>query len=189
MLRRASRRREPVAFWHLGRELLVTAILRRGDDEPLLMACAGLRAVPLAWKAPFAPGLLDASRAMHVRARIHVAALDAAHLEPADDDAVEVETSEGALRAARSAIDGAAQSFRAADLRLAALTTERVARASLARFLGESRGQGEGRSLAADPLAAVSVAPDCEPTAAALGELLAVPVGMALAAFGMVEED
>ncbi len=126
---------------------------------------------------------------MNVRARVHVAALDSTHLEPDEDDAVEIATGGGTLRAARIAIDLAASGFRVAGLRLVALTTEPAARASLGRFLGAARGHAEGRSLAGDPLAAVSVAPECETTAAVLGELLTVPVGMALDAFGMVEGD
>lgn len=189
LLRRAARRREPVAFWHLGSETLVTAVLRRGDDEPLLLACAGVRAHALAWNAPFSPGLLEASLACAVRVRFHVAALDAAHLEPSDGDAIEIPTDSGTLRAARTVIDRAASGFRAAELRLVALTLAPAARASLTRFLGAGGpNETEGRSLSGDPLAAVSVAPDCEAAAASLGELLTVPVGMALQAFGMVEE-
>jgi len=164
-------------------------VLRRGDDEPLLLACAGVRAQALAWSAPFSPGLLEASRACAVRVRFHVAALDAVHLEPSDGDVVEIPTEGGTLRAARVAIDRAASGFRAAELRLLALTLAPAARDSLSRFLGQARSSStEGRSLAGDPLAAVSVAPDCEAAAASLGELLAVPVGLALQAFGMVEE-
>ena len=188
-LRRAARRRRPVAFWHLGPETLVVAVLERGDDEPLLLACAGVRATAIAWHGPFAPGLLEASRACAVSARLHVAALDVAHLSADGADAIEVDGAAGPLRVARGAIDRAVASFRAAELRLVALTVEPAARASLARFLGEARALAPNeRSLAGDPLAAVSVAPDCEAGAAALGELLSVPVGMALSAFGMVED-
>lgn len=189
LLRRAARRREPVAFWHLGQDTLVAAVLRRGDDEPLLLACAGVRARALAWNASFSPGLLEASRALAVGVRFHVAALDTVHLEPSDEDTIEIPTDGGILRAARTAIDQAASEFRAADLRLVALMLAPAARESLSRFLGQARSSAtEGRSLAGDPLAAVSVAPDCETAAASLGELLAVPVGLALQAFGMVEE-
>jgi hypothetical protein len=121
--------------------------------------------------------------------RFHVAALDAVDLEPSDGDAIEIPTDDGTLRAARKSIDRAVSEFRAADLRLVALMLAPAARASLSRFLGQSRSSTtEGRSLAGDPLAAVSVSPDCEAAAASLGELLAVPVGLALQAFGMVEE-
>jgi len=188
-LRRAARRRRPVAFWHLGPETLVVAVLERGDDEPLLLGCAGVRATPIAWSGPFAPGLLEASRACGVGTRLHVAALDVAHLGAAGPDAIELDADSGRLCVARAAIDRAVWTFRAAELRLVALTVEPIARASLARFLGEARSLAPNeRSLAGDPLAAVSVAPDCETQAAALGELLSVPVGMALSAFGMVEE-
>ena len=190
MLRRASRRREPVAFWHLGAETLVVAVLKRSDDEPLLLACAAVHAKALAWCAPFSPGLLEASLACAAGRRLHVAALDTVHLAAGDGDVVEIASPAGAIRAARIVIDGAAANFRAAKLRLVTLTVEPVARAALARFLGESSDRAAGgRGLAGDPLAAVSVAPDCEAQAAALGGLLAVPVGLALLAFGVVVEE
>ena len=177
-----------MAFWHLGIETLSVAVLAAGDDEPLLLACAGVRASPIAWRGPFAPGLLDASRALGVGARLHAAALDGSHLGADGADAIEVANDAERVRVARPAIDLTVAAFRAAELRLIALTTEPAARASLVRFLGEARALATSeRSLAGDPLAAVSVAPDCESQAAALGELLSVPIGMALSAFGMVE--
>ena len=189
LLRRAARRRRPVAFWHLGIDTLVVAVLAAGDDEPLLLTCAGVRASPIAWSAAFAPGLLEVSRSLSVGAPLHVAALDKSHLATDDADAIDVATETEHLRVARAAIDGTVATFRAAKLRLVALTTEPAARASLARFLGEARALAANeRSLAGDPLAAVSVAPDCETQAAALGELLSVPVGTALSAFGMIED-
>jgi len=188
LLRRAARRRRPVAFWHLGIDTLVVAVLAAGDDEPLLLTCAGVRASPIAWSAAFAPGLLEVSRSLSVVAPLHVAALDKSHLATDDADAIEVATETHHLRVARTAIEGTVATFRAAELRLVALTTEPAARASLARFLGEARVVANERSLAGDPLAAVSVAPDCETQAAALGELLSVPVGTALSAFGMIED-
>jgi hypothetical protein len=187
-LRRAGRRRQPVAFWHLGVETLAGAVLAAGDDEPLLIACAGVRASAIAWSGPFAPGLLEASGALGAAARLHAAALDGKYLDCEGVDAVEIALESESIRVARTAIDRAVASFRAAELRLVALTTEPAARASLVRFLGEARTlSGNGKSLAGDPLAAVSVAPDCEAQAATMGELLSVPIGMALSAFGMVE--
>lgn len=78
------------------------------------------------------------------------------------------------------AVAQAASLFRRAQLRLIALDCEPCALASLADALGTSDADGARRQ----PLAAVSVLPDSESAAEALGEDLAVPVGLAVAWFG-----
>jgi hypothetical protein len=78
------------------------------------------------------------------------------------------------------AVAQAASLFRRAQLRLIALDCEPCALASLADALGTSDADGARRQ----PLAAVSVLPESESAAEALGEDLAVPVGLAVAWFG-----
>ncbi len=78
------------------------------------------------------------------------------------------------------AVAQAASLFRRAQLRLIALDCEPCALASLADALGTSDAEGARRQH----LAAVSVLPESESAADALGEDLAVPVGLAVAWFG-----
>jgi hypothetical protein len=181
----------PVAFWHFGHDHLVVATLRASDDEPLLLACAAVRAEWVgATRADegLCPGFLELHRQAGSGARVHAAAL------VADDgtdegDAVEVEESGRCFRVSRSRIDHVVDLFVAAGVPLATLEHEAAARDRLARFFGPAGGRRVGeRSLADDPLAAVSVTPACEAAAAALGSLLAVPVGLALGCFGVSEE-
>jgi hypothetical protein len=190
-LQRAARRRAPVAFWHFGRDHLVVAELRAGEDEPLLLACAAVRAEWVgAMRAgeALSPGLLELLRRGVTGARLHAAAI-AADDDSAADDAVEIEESGRRLRVSRARIDHVVELFVAARLPLVALAHEASARDHLGRFFGPTGGKRAGdRSLADDPLAAVSVTPACEPAAAALGSLLAVPVGLALASFGVSED-
>jgi hypothetical protein len=134
------------------------------------------------------PGLLELYRRGVTGARLHAAAL-ASDDDPAIDDAVEIAEAGRRLRVSRARIDHVVGLFVAAHLRLVALEHEASARDQLGRFFGSSGGRRAGeRSLADDPLAAVSVTPACELAAAALGPLLAVPVGLALASFGVSEE-
>jgi len=190
-LQRAARRRAPVAFWYFGRDHLVVAELRAGEDEPLLLACAAVRAEWVgAMRAgeALSPGLLELHRRGVTGARLHAAAL-AADDDSAAEDAVEIEESGRRLRVSRARIDHVVELFVAARLPLVALAHETSARDHLDRFFGPTGGKRAGdRSLADDPLAAVSVTPACEPAAAALGSLLTVPVGLALASFGVSED-
>lgn len=190
-LQRAARRHAPVAFWHFGRDHLVVAELRAGEDEPLLLACAAVRAEWVgAMRAgeALSPGLLELHRRGVTGARLHVAAL-ATDDDSAAGDAVEIEESGRRLRVSRARIDHVVELFAAARLPLVALDDEASARDHLGRFFGPTGRKRAGeRTLADDPLAAVSVTPACEPAAAALGSLLAVPVGLALASFGVSEE-
>lgn len=190
-LQRAARRRAPVAFWHFGRHHLVVAELCAGEDEPLLLACAAVRAEWVgAMRAgeALSPGLLELHRRGVTGARLHAAAL-ATDDDSAADDAVEVDEGGRRLRVSRARIDHVVELFVAARLPLVALEHEASARDHLARYFGPAGRKCSGeRSLADDPLAAVSVTPACEPAAAALGSLLAVPVGLALASFGANED-
>jgi hypothetical protein len=99
--------------------------------------------------------------------------------------------------------------FAAAGLRLQRLDCAPCARLALTAFLGapapsvldygaaggevatvfERTFTGAPRAAPLDPLAAVSVAPDCEDAAAALAARLAVPVGLALLWFGYVDRS
>jgi hypothetical protein len=190
-LQRAARRRLPVAFWHFGRDHLVVALLKAGDDEPLLMSCAAVRAEwvgTLPATESLCPGFLELHRRAVAGARLHAAAL-AAEDDTADEDAVEIEECGRQLRVSRTRIDHVVELFLAARLPLVALRSETSARDRLVRHFGTADGRRAGeRSLAEDPLAAVSVTPACENAAGALGKLLAVPVGLALASFCANEE-
>jgi hypothetical protein len=188
-LRRAVRRRRPIACWHLGREQLVVAALVATDDEPALLDCAAVRC---AWQTPSAPicaGILELASRGAKNALIHVAAIDA----PASaDEPAELEVDcDGEVTAySRDLIEEAAACFRRAQLPLASLRAEPWARSQLLRFLGGADRKGDAKSgLAADPLAAVTVVPECESRATALGPLLAVPIGLALACFGVETQD
>jgi|GEM_PF-1673801 len=104
------------------------------------------------------------------------------------------------VRAQLRAVSQAQGLFRRARLRLLALDCEACALVTLADTLGVSApDQGHlypssaqpasrqplvGQSRSAQPLAAVSVSPEAETAAHALGDDLAVPVGLALAWFG-----
>jgi hypothetical protein len=79
-----------------------------------------------------------------------------------------------------AAVVQAASLFRRAQLRLLALDCEPCALASLADALGSGDVEGARRQH----LSAVSVLPESETAAEALGEDLAVPVGLAVAWFG-----
>jgi len=69
--------------------------------------------------------------------------------------------------------------FEEAGLGLAAVDCADCALVSLAEYLAPA-----GETQVVDPLAAVSVAADCESAAVALGEALAVPIGGALVRLG-----
>ena len=191
-LQRAARRRVPVAFWHFGRDHLVAAALCAGDEEPLLLACAAVRAEWVGATHPaetLCPGFLELHRQVVGDARLHAAALSPDG-DASTNDAIEIEESGRHVRVSRTRIDHVVDLFIAARLPLVALECEDAARDHLARYFGPAGGRRAGeRSLADDPLAAVSVTPSCEGAAAALGKLLAVPVGLALAAFGASEES
>ncbi len=104
------------------------------------------------------------------------------------------------VRAQLRAVSQAQGLFRRAGLRLLALDCEACALVTLADTLGASSPslvpspgssahsslrQSPGAQLASpQPLAAVSVSPEAERAAHALGDDLAVPVGLALAWFG-----
>ncbi|RMF24641.1 MAG: hypothetical protein D6760_02870 [Deltaproteobacteria bacterium] len=69
--------------------------------------------------------------------------------------------------------------FEESDLGLAAIDCADCALLSLAEYLAPA-----GETQVVDPLAAVSVAPECESAAVDLGEALAVPIGGALVRLG-----
>jgi len=191
-LRRAARRRAPVAFWHFGRAHLVVATLRAGDEEPLLLACAAVRAE---WIGPkpvvgkmLCPGFLEVHRQGVAGARLHAAALTTDDGPSENDDTLELEEAGRCFRISRTRIDYVVGLFAAARLYLVALDVDGPADERLARHFGPSTSRPVGqRGLAEDPLAAVSVTPACEATATALGSLLTVPVGLALEYFGAIE--
>jgi len=190
-LQRAVRRRLPVAFWHFGNTHLVVATLRAGDEEPLLLSCAAVRSEWLTGSSSTSTpcaGFLELHRRYVKEARLHAAALASA-AGSMGENILEVEEGGQSVRVSLSDIDHVVDLFHAARLSLVWLACETTARGHLLQHFGpaDSTRAGE-RRLADDPLAAVSVAPACERAAANLGNLLAVPVGLALASFGVSQE-
>lgn len=192
-LRRAARRRAPVAFWHFGQAHLAVATLRAGDEEPLLLACAAVRAK---WVGPtpvvgrmLCPGFLELVSQGVAGARLHAAAVAIDDGPAENEETIELEEAGRCFHISRSRIDHVVRLFAAARLHLVALDLDAAADDRLARHFGPANSRPVGqRGLADDPLAAVSVTPACEEAAAALGNLLAVPVGLALASFGASED-
>ena len=192
---RARRR----AFWELAGSHLVVAVVERRGDEAQLEACAMVRAAQSPPSALFAPGLLDASYAVGACRLSHIAALEGRHcrLYPSRPPATLPDDSErkflrvavrgsrgGTLEADRGAVSAAAGLFSRAGLRLAAIDGAPCAAMNLRAFLG-----GSGANELVDPLAAVSVAAECEQSANQLATELAVPIGLALAHLGLLEDD
>jgi hypothetical protein len=190
-------------FWCLGTERIVAAALSRGEREPLLEGCAASYAAPLPG-ACFAAGVLEVSWTLEAHGEVHVAALAAPYCRVEEggpqiggssawrrrrDAGEETAAGErvGVVRGARglracadeTAVAQAAALFRQGRLRLVALDCEQCALASLADALGSSDADAARRQA----LSAVAVMPEAETAAAALGDDLAVPVGLALAWF------
>jgi len=201
-----SLRARRAVFWCLGPDRIVAAVLSRGEREPLLEACAGSYAAKLPG-ACFAPGVLEVAMVLECRREAHVAALSEGYcrLEQSGETAPfrrrgpwrrfraageaggeggRVGVVSGAdgvrVRADERAVAEAAALFRNARLRLVALDCEPCALASLAEVLGTS----DPLAARSQALSAVAVTPEAETAAEALGDDLAVPVGLALAWFG-----
>jgi hypothetical protein len=206
-LRNFGRRRGRTAFWLLAPRRLVAAVLEPTADEPLLVSCATLALDEAPCGSDFAPGLLETATAAAALGLPQVAALDRAWCRiarrrgatedtDADDVAeavyVDVRGADG-LRAfaAKAAIANAEARFRGAGMRLVALDCADCALLTLAAYLGRGSDADVTATIedahALDPLTAVSVAPECERAAAHAADVLAVPVGLALARFGLVD--
>ena len=200
----ASLRSSRATFWHLGPDRLVAAVVCRSeaDDEPVLEACAASYAAPTG-RALFAPGIVEVAWALGAGRLAHIAALgggfcrvESFEPEPprrgrrrapvpdpgaATDTIAVIRDFEGLrVRAERHVVQQAASLFRRARLHLLALDCEPCAIATLSEVLGIAEGSG----AKCQPLAAVSVRPEAERAAEALGADLAVPVGLAVAWFG-----
>jgi len=197
----ASLRARRAVFWYLGPDRIIAAVISRAEREPVLEACAASYAPPVAGSC-FAPGVIEVAWVLGCERRVHVAALAAslcrmeacdelaAQAPAAGDEAVasrpgqrrgSVSGSDGVgVWADESAVAQAGGVFRRAGLRLIALDCEPCAIASLSEALGTSDAEGARRQH----LSAVAVLPDCESAAEALGDDLAVPVGLAVSWFG-----
>jgi hypothetical protein len=204
-----GRRRGRTAFWLLAPRRLVAAVLEPTTDEPLLISCATLALDEAPSGSDFAPGLLETATAASALGLPQVAALDrewcrirarggaTRATETSEDAAADVVTIDvhGAdgLRAfaAQAAIANADARFRGAGLRLVALDCADCAFLTLAMYLGRGADADVAATIedahTIDPLTAVSVAPECERAAAHAADVLAVPVGLALARFGLVD--
>lgn len=190
------------AFWYLAPDRIVAAVVARGEREPVLEACAASYSAAVEGSR-FAPGLLEIAWVLGCEDHVHVAALAAPYcrLESAEAEAgaspAGVAPSAGAPAAGEKvaavrgaeglrvcadavAVSQAAAMFRRARLRLVALDCEPCALASLADALGSGDAEGARRQH----LSAVAVMPESESSAEALGEDLAVPVGLAVAWLG-----
>ncbi|HYC54315.1 MAG TPA: hypothetical protein VEL28_05180 [Candidatus Binatia bacterium] len=187
-------------FWYLAPDRLVAAVLLRTSEEPLLEACAASYAHGGA-ECLFAPGVVELSWVLGAERIGHVAALAASlcAVRAQDDDAVLDADDAAAVRvsgaselrvhARAQAVTQAHALFRRARLRLLGLDCEPCALSTLAEVLGTGdelspHGADLGNGRRHQPLSAVSIRPDAEKAAHALGEDLAVPVGLALAWFG-----
>ena len=199
-----SLRTRRAVFWSLGPDRIVAAVLSRGEREPLLEACAASYAAALPG-ACFAPGLLELAMVLEAGRDAHVAALGAVHCRVEQDAAAPsrrgpwrrlrsspraeapsgqrvgvVSGAEGVrVQADENAVAQAAGLYRSCRLRLVALDCEPCALASLVDVLGAGDVQAARRQA----LSAVAVLPTAETAAEALGEDLAVPIGLALAWF------
>lgn len=202
------------AFWYLGPDRIVAAVVSRTEREPVLEACAASYSSPVPGGS-FAPGVIEVAWVLGCERLVHVAALASsfcrvearevddtgasgarrsrrrrrqpeAEIEPIVDegrtlrrgavsgaDGFRVWADEGAVREA-------AALFRRARLHLLALDCEPCALTSLADALGTGDADGARRQH----LSAVAVLPESESAAEALGDDLAVPVGLAVAWFG-----
>jgi hypothetical protein len=203
------------AFWYLGPDRIVAAVVSRTRREPVLEACAASYSAPVAGGC-FAPGVIEVAWVLGCERLVHVAALastfcrvEARETEPgvkqprgrrsrtgdaADEAVLGVSAAEGVRRrrgavsgadgvgvwAEESAVAEASALFRRARLHLLALDCEPCALASLADALGSSDADGARRQH----LSAVAILPESESAAEALGDDLAVPVGLAVAWFG-----
>jgi len=193
-LLRRSPAGDKAAFWHFSPQRLVVALLARSADEPLLLGCASVEQRAQLPTAPFAAGLIEAARATSTLTVNHVVALDEHYcrllpVEQASVDSVAVLGCAGlAAQTAVATVAALVELFADAQLRLLAVDSAECARMSLRQFLGGGGGHGDesGGSARADPLAAVSVLPQCEAAASELAALLAVPVGTALGWYGLI---
>jgi len=200
-----------MAFWHVGARRLVVAVVERTADEPLLHACVSIGGEPQPPRLPFAPGIVEAARAVSACRLRHAVALDDEFCRIVGEDgppagfagdlatvAVPVAgAGQARVEASLAAIETLMELFRQAHLSLDVLDCGACATMSLGQFLGRPlEREAHGGGLAdvtvspafPDPLAAVSVAPQCEAAAAELGAALTVPVGLALGVFGLVTD-
>lgn len=210
----SSLRTRRAAFWYLGPDRIVAAVVSRTEREPVLEACAASYSSPLPGGS-FAPGVIEVAWVLGCERLVHVAALAASFCrtesaeaelpeaagrrrsgfgrrrsQPAPEPVVEegMKLRRGAVSGAEGfrvwadegAVREAAALFRRARLHLLALDCEPCALTSLADALGTGDADGARRQH----LSAVAVLPESESAAEALGDDLAVPVGLAVAWFG-----
>jgi len=170
-------------------------------DEPLLTACASFAMRERRPATAITPGVLDAAAMVDSMRLSHVVALDEAVCrltEVTNEPGVSTPSSwlsapvvglAGAeVRVDPASIDATVRSFSSARLRLEWLDCGLCALSNLESFLASGSGQGCDEDARIDPLAAICVDPRCETLAADLGDLLAVPTGLALAHFGLVTD-
>jgi hypothetical protein len=161
-------------------------------EEPLLVACAGLEAAR-AWghRPAFVPGLLETACAVGAFGLGHWVALGGglSRLVEADEAGggqaglrVAVDGPEGVwAEVDREVLETLTTLFSRSRLRLHGVDSADCALANLSGFLGQADQSSR------DPLAAVTVVPECEQAATSLGRHLAVPVGLALGRFGCLD--
>lgn len=194
----AALRSRRAAFWYLAPDRIVAAVVARGSREPVLEACAASYAPSVAG-ASFAPGVLEVSWVLRCERLVHVAALassfcrleqledgdpgawgTAVSQEPARRQAVADDVRDYQVWGSEAACAEASELFRRSRLHLLALDCEPCALMSLADALGTADPDDARRQH----LSAVAVLPESEGAAEALGEDLAVPVGLAVSWLG-----
>lgn len=179
------------AFWHLAPRRLVVAVLARSAEEPVLLSCAMVAVQSQLPASSFAAGVIEAARAVCALRLDNVVALDDPYCRLVSADSAGAESVPVAgrtgmmVQAAATTVTSVVDLFADAQLRLVAIDSAECARISLAEFLG-SDGDASVQSSLADPLAAVTVLPECETVASELASLLAVPVGAALSWYRLV---
>jgi hypothetical protein len=186
-------RNKQVAFWCIGADSIDVAVVRNAVGEPLIEACAGVDCLSVGRRPPHAAGIFDLAGLVSARGLGHVAALGPTLSQLASVEGGPQEPVAGRIRVAvpradgllcdadEAAATGIAESFRVLGYRLIALDCAACAELSLTAFLGDHTNADQSTP---DPLAAVAVSPEFEETAVAMGERLAVPVGLALEHLG-----
>jgi len=186
-----KRRKDRTAFWHMTPQRLVVAVMAAAPDEPLLLSCAGVETSSQIPTALFASGLIEAARVAGALSIYHVVALDECycHLVSADGvvvSAVRVDGCSGlAAQVEVETVAAVVELFADASLQLVGVDSAECARISLREFLG-STDDDAATTRAIDPLAAVSVTPECEDVATELASFLDVSIGLALSWYRLI---
>ena len=189
------RRLREAAFWLFSPDNLVVAVCRKTKDEPVLVRCAAVSGESKPDPSFYSPGLLEAARAAEALELPHIVAIEHPECRLVGSEEL-THTPERVNGSGEHAVDTDLQLinslvdlFDDAGLVLRHVDHSTCSELSLGEFLGESPQEEQmNYRFSGDPLAAVSIVSNCEPSAAALGSLLAAPIGLALVCFGFVTD-